>query len=105
VEQRKRFLEAIMRPFSHFREYSFSDAFFHLHTICTKIPPPVPRGGLCVKKKEIARKAAKPQRPPEVIPSASQFLCACPPRRTGLCAKKKNVPRVGFIQSGLNFLK
>ena len=39
-EQAKRFLEAILGSFSHFRGYSFSNAFFHLHTICTKIPLP-----------------------------------------------------------------
>jgi hypothetical protein len=91
-------LEAILGPFSRFRGYSFSDAFFHLHTICTKIPLPYAaahgtgmppfksglrhagqsrRGGLCEKKKEKnkARKVGKAQRPPEVKPSSPQFLC------------------------------
>jgi hypothetical protein len=30
-EQEKRFLEAILRPFSRFRGYVFSVSFFHLH--------------------------------------------------------------------------
>ena len=30
---------------------------------------------LCENKKRLARKAAKPPRPPEVIPSGPQFLC------------------------------
>jgi hypothetical protein len=89
-----------MRPFSRFRGFVISDAFFFCTRFAQKSPSRTPRrtGQACPlsrasllqagfarrKKKNMARKDAKPPRPPEVIPMSHYFFAAL-----RLCAKKK----------------
>jgi len=88
----KRVLRSNSKDFLRFRGYVISDEFF----ICTRFAQKSPSrnsvgqacplyralstvGRLCEKKKRRTR--AKPPRPPEVIPSATQFLCVSAPLR------------------------
>jgi len=93
VEQAKRFLEAILRPFRILGDIHFQMHFSFAQGLHKNPPPAILRDrhapflepvyckqALREEKKKNSRQAAKPPRPPAVIPSAPSLR---------LCEKKK----------------